>query len=240
MLNIEVYEETILQADRTGEAVHQAAKTGSLPVARLVCSARYTTENTGGNLCVIGTTDSAARPELSLAKAVRELQDGVHIVFILNSAEDIQRCVQPFIRPSALLRRPPEQDELRHVLTEVYAELVVRGSGRQKVFLLKSGGTQYRVPVDNISFFEARMKKIAMKTQVQEIEFYSTMTTILDSLPDYFIRCHKGYIVNTRRITTVRGTSMMIELDDGCSIPYSRSYRDVVRNISVKGGTDNA
>jgi len=240
MLNIEVYEETTLLADKTGEEVHQAAKAQGLPVARLVCSARYTTENTGGNLCVIGTTGNAEKPELSLAETVRELQDGVHIVFILNAVEDIRCCVRPSIRPSAFLLRPPEQEELRSVLSEIYAELKKQGDGRREIFLLKSGGSQYRVPAGGISFFEARSKKIAMKTQTQEVEFYSNMETILSSLPDYFIRCHKGYIVNTRRITTVRGASMTIELDDGCSIPYSRSYRDTVRSFAAKGGAGYA
>jgi DNA-binding LytR/AlgR family response regulator len=34
-----------------------------------------------------------------------------------------------------------------------------------------------------------------MKTQTQEVEFYSNMDAILSGLPDWFIRCHKGFIV---------------------------------------------
>jgi DNA-binding LytR/AlgR family response regulator len=237
MLHIEVFEETLLLAEQTAGMIRQAAAGAGLPVASLTSGSRYVCENTGGNLCVIGATKRPARPELALARAIRELRAWAHIVFILNGAEDIGYCVTPAVRPSALLRRPPAQVELRRILTGVYADLRAQADDSEgEGFRLKTGGGSYRVAAHQISFFESRGRKIAMKTQTQEITFYANMGEVLSGLPDYFLRCHKGYIVNTRRVTAVKVAAMVLILDDGCAIPFSRSYREAVRALAAWQG----
>ena len=83
----------------------------------------------------------------------------------------------------------------------------------------------------DISFFEAKGKKIAVKTKGQEILFYSNFETVLRQLPDWFVRCHKGFVVNTRKIQKVNLSEMSLVLIDKCTIPVSRTYRKEIKSI---------
>lgn len=149
---------------------------------------------------------------------------------MLNNIDDITTVMRPAIRPSAIFIRPPTHDELRKLIFEICEDISKHPHKSEKdVFIIKSGTTKYRTKLSNISFFESRGKKLAMKTKLQEIEFYSTLNNTIEQLPDSFIRCHKGYIVNTNYILSVNVSSMTIELSDGCTVPFSRTYRNVVK-----------
>lgn len=102
-------------------------------------------------------------------------------------------------------------------------------SGEEKkceCFIVKSGPIFYRIPFRSIVFFEAKEKKIAVKTDTKEILFYSNFETVMQKLPDSFVRCHKGFIINAGRVSTVDFREMTAVMDDTCMIPVSRMYKD--------------
>ena len=55
----------------------------------------------------------------------------------------------------------------------------------------------YRVKLDEIIYLESALRKIKVVTIKEEIKVTNiTLYAILDRLPDNFIRCHRGFIVN--------------------------------------------
>ena len=129
-----------------------------------------------------------------------------------------------------MLYIPLEKARVYQTVSEIYMEYIrVSKHEEQPVFKVKSGGEYFSVNAGDISFFEAQGKKIAIKTRGQEIQFYSNFETIMEQLPDWFARCHKGYVVNTRLISQASFTEMTIILKDQSVIPISRTYRDEIR-----------
>jgi DNA-binding LytR/AlgR family response regulator len=166
---------------------------------------------------------------LALAKGLRKYNDDMFIVFVLAGGADIGTLITPSVRPSGVLFIPPEKDRVYATVREIYAEYRRRSAlaGGSK-FTVKTGGEQIYVKASDIFFFESKDKKIALRTRGQEITFYSTLGAVLEQLPDGFIRCHKGFVVNIYHVSRANFADMNLTLTDGSVIPVSRSYRQDV------------
>jgi len=167
---------------------------------------------------------------LSFAKKIKMQNDGAFIVFVVDRFVDISVCVKPSVRPSGILFTPPDEISIHQTLREIYAEYL-RLSEREtsRIFTVKSGSGYFSINAGEIIFFEAREKKIALKTSGQEILFYSNFETLLGRLPDWFIRCHKGFVVNTKFIASANFPEMTLRLRDNSIIPISRTYRGEIK-----------
>jgi len=169
---------------------------------------------------------------IEFAKSLRQQNENIFIIFVLDKQSDIAVCVRPSVRPSGILFVPLEKKRIYQTIKEIYIEYMrVSEREEQPVFKVKSSGEYFSVNTGEISFFEAQGKKIAVKTRGQEILFYSNFETVLEQLPDWFVRCHKGYIVNTKMIIQASFTEMMLKLKDQSIIPISRTYRDEIRTL---------
>jgi hypothetical protein len=137
-----------------------------------------------------------------------------------------------------LLHAPLDPSDLYLAIREIYADSL--GHGRPGpseggVFQCKIKGEHLAVDTDDILFFEAQGKMIALKSPGQEVKFYSNFEGILRQLPRWFVRCHKGYVVNLRQVASVSYTAMEIHLLDQSVLPVSRSYRDHLRGAMGAG-----
>jgi DNA-binding LytR/AlgR family response regulator len=99
------------------------------------------------------------------------------------------------------------------------------------LFIFKAEGTTRRIPLIDILFFEANLKKVIIHTKGQEIAYYDSIENLTISLPVNFIRCHRSYIVNTQAIQDMSGVDMELSLTSGVRIPFSRPYRKMIKQI---------
>ena len=100
-------------------------------------------------------------------------------------------------------------------------------------FSVKIRGTLYRILYQKIILFEARGKKIVARTASQEYEFYDSIEEISRSLPDFFVRVHRGICINFQMVEAVSLSDKHITMTDGAVIPFSRTYRaDIVRRVN--------
>ena len=73
---------------------------------------------------------------------------------------------------------------------------------------------KYIINADEIIYLEAINQKKYLITTKDRIELTrTTMTTMMNKLPDFFIRCHKSFIINKNRIEFVDKTNKTIKMD---------------------------
>ena len=132
---------------------------------------------------------------------------------------------------SELLDASPK---LRRLIKRMYSE-IQRLSDEDEddgsVFPVKSGGETRLLRACDILLFEAQGRKVALRTKAQEISFYSSFEQLMSQLPDWFLRCHRGYIVNTKKIKSINFTENSILLSDSSTVPFSRSYREAAKAV---------
>ena len=166
---------------------------------------------------------------------LRRENNRLFIVLALPPGCDLSRYIRPAVQPSGVLFIPLARDRLYAVVREIEAERA-RTETPAQVFAVKTGGETYYIEVDRICFFEAQNKKIALKTDAQEILFYSSFDKILSQLPEGFVRCHKGFLINAARVRAVNYTEMTVVMRDESVIPVSRTGKQALQEAMHRMG----
>lgn len=183
----------------------------------------------------IGGKDAIAELEKTRQK-YRE----AFLLLIADSTVSPMEYLRPSILPTALLLRPFSRIQCGQVLSELIGSYCSRfKSGEdEEVFLVETREGKRRVPLSQISYIEAREKKIFICTKSESFGFYETVDHMVEILPDNFVRSHRSFIVNMDKAKKLLLSDGMIELDSGETVPLSRSCRKAVREYGKKSAGD--
>jgi len=182
--------------------------------------------------------DECGEIVLRAARTVRLSSDMTFLMLVGGKNCDFTPFFRPKIRPGGILFRPVQSHLLRELLDEVAEELNrLDQSDSDDLFVIKSEGVTHRIPYKDILFFEASNKQVALHTAGQAIYYYDSMDNLTVMLPAYFIRCHRGYIANIRKVEEMRGADMELRLTGGYRVPFSRARRnEIIQALSAQKG----
>ncbi len=167
----------------------------------------------------------------ALSRKMRSINSGNYIVVLLENYNELKKAVTPGISPSGFLIKPYKQTDIETVLEEIYSDYIRCNSDGQKLgmFVFKQKAKEYSVPFEKIILFESRNKKIIVRTETQEFEFYDTLESVMNGIPDCFMKIHKSFIVNMSRIISADYGAMTVEFDDGSAAYMSRTYKNELK-----------
>lgn len=90
-------------------------------------------------------------------------------------------------------------------------------------FFVKSSGQQHKILFDDILYIESIKDYVNIKTDNQEYIVLDTLKSLENQLPEYFVRVHKSFIVNTNRILKVNLKSIILSSET--EIPLGETYK---------------
>lgn len=106
------------------------------------------------------------------------------------------------------------------------------GTRKEDTITIKSGEIDVFLPLDTILFFETTSipHKIEVHCENRILGFYSSMKEI-ESMSEYFVRCHKSLIVNTKCIESIDHSNRVIKMKDGQKRAISvRNLKKMIEN----------
>lgn len=164
----------------------------------------------------------------SLRKGNRES----YLIIVANDFNDILQYMKPGHNPSGFILRPMTQDDINKLIGDIISDYTSKkkehGFG---CFTFKSKSTEYSIPFESILSFESGNKKIIVKTSENEYSFYGTLDEIQNNLPDGFIRIHKSFIINIAWIKQIDYSDSKIILNNGNIVYFSRTYRNIIKEL---------
>ena len=88
----------------------------------------------------------------------------------------------------------------------------------------------YRIKMDDIIYLEAVQRKIEVVTTRERFQVSNyTLNGLQDELTDNFVRCHRGYIVNTLYISRIDKVQNVLDLEyTDIRIPIGRSFKEAL------------
>ena len=179
----------------------------------------------------VAYVDAIMESGLHAAKEVRRNCRDASLVIIADEQTSPMKYLKPDIQPQALLLRPLKVKETSEVLGDLYHHLQSEKEENTDVFILEERNQEKRIPFQKIAYFEARNKKIYAVVENQEYGFYDTMVNLEERLPAYFVRCHRSYLVNSKKVKGVYVKKGEVELEHNMVLPLSRTYRKVVKEM---------
>ncbi|MBR6770713.1 MAG: LytTR family transcriptional regulator DNA-binding domain-containing protein [Lachnospiraceae bacterium] len=164
---------------------------------------------------------------LPIVEAMRQEFEEMYLLLVADTSLSPMSYMKPSVRATSLLLRPCTQTDIQRVTREFVESYMAYFDKKNGVnsFIIDSRDGRLHIPYHKIHYFEAREKKLYAQTDSEEYGFYHTIDSLEEKLPGYFVRCHRSFIVNIRKIDKVVLSKNLIQLFGGWELPLSRSYK---------------
>ena len=90
---------------------------------------------------------------------------------------------------------------------------------------IKSGSTLHKLKANEIIYLERDENYVVYHTAKNKILTRQTLSSLEQSLPDYFIRVHKSYIISLLHLDSLKGDQLKVQNQ---SIPIGKTFRAAV------------
>lgn len=168
---------------------------------------------------------------IELGREIRKINRDCHIVYVTSHQETIHDILNSMTRPSGFYLKPIDEQDLEILTADIYRDYLNVSKKDDDYFYLNIGASMYRIPTDSILYFESYDKKIYIHTLNQRIGFYDSLANLENRLGKDFIRCHKSYIINRSKISSISFSEMTIKMENGAQISISRTYKNMLKEI---------
>lgn len=179
----------------------------------------------------LAVCDATGDGALDWVQHLRARLPDCRIMLVSDDQVSPLQYLRPQIMASSLILKPYKRTELEAVLEEfIRARLEERVDEGQSL-VIKYRGERTVIPYDRIYYLEAREKKVFAHLDQEEYGFYETLEGLAGSLPDYFVRTHRSFLVNRHMIEQVSLQNSVVNLRDGFQVPLSRSYKSEIKEF---------
>ncbi|MCH5161985.1 MAG: response regulator transcription factor [Clostridiales bacterium] len=156
---------------------------------------------------------------IEAAERLRGMGCEIPLVFVTNMAQYALKGYE--VNAVDYILKPVNYTRFSSLLKKIIRN--VKESGDVGIFIKVPGGTK-RLNASEILFVEIRDHLLVYHTLDQKTETWSTLKEAEKTLPEFFVRCNHGYIVNLKHITAVVDDTIVVA-DGKANIPISRSKK---------------
>lgn len=177
--------------------------------------------------------DLAEDEGLSYAKYLRKCYEAAYMIVMADGEMSPREYLRPDIMPAGLILQPAVEDDVRRVTNEVFEAYVAKMKKYEskESYVISTSNGLVNIPYKEISYFEARNKKIYIRYENKEVGFYSTMDKIEEELEYNFVRTHRSFMVNREYIRHIDLTGQEVILKNEEVVPVSRRYKKVLKEL---------
>lgn len=163
-----------------------------------------------------------ADERLKLAKDVQEYFPHIKVIFY---SDKLIRAESIFVaKPSFFFRKQSDSMMLIRALERVEEDI---GYYEENSLKIVSRGQVIKLKFETINYMESIARKICVYSTSGNYETVSTMREMMEQLPGYFFRCHRSYIVNLHKVTSI--TKSGLGLLEHQLLPVSREIKEELK-----------
>lgn len=175
----------------------------------------------------IELNDLSGEDGICVADKIQKEYSDIKIVFCtgyIKYAESIFK-----VNPVYCIYKPVTDDRLIMVLRKLLDELE---KSKRQYTVVKSGKEIYRIKNSDIIYAEIDSEHVNIYTNNGCIRAIENMDHMEEMLGRNFVRCHKSYIINMKKVKKFEATKVI--LIGGTEIAVSRRYKADTRKAIIK------
>ena len=139
---------------------------------------------------------------MDIANIIRQRNKKSYIIFTTAHLE--YSMVAYKYKTFDFLAKPITTERLEETILRLFDDI----SYSENYFIKLNSRSGY-INSNDILFIQKQGKKAIFKTTENDFELNSSFSSILNRLPNNFIRCHKSYIVNLNKISHVQSNNII-------------------------------
>lgn len=168
---------------------------------------------------------------LALASYIRKTNKKAYIIFTTAHLE--YTMVAYKYKTFDFLAKPITIERLEETILRLYDDIY---SDSFNFFEINKNNF---IRSDDIFYIQKNGKKAIFKTKEKNYEVYCSFSNILNNLPSNFIRCHKSFIVNLDKISSIKSNNLIIFKENFCSQcfigpKYENLFTEVIKHGDSK------
>lgn len=167
-------------------------------------------------------------PELSGLEFIKAFENLPKVVLMSNMTH---YAVDAFeVEVFDFLPKPIEYSRFLKTLNKLeksYENITAGNDTKNEDIFFKVNGKLQKIDLMSVLYFESMSDYVKIITADKTHVVLQTMTKLEKLLPDYFIRCHRSYIANLKKVDAM--DDRVLEIGNK-AIPVSRSYYGNIKN----------
>lgn len=171
--------------------------------------------------------------DISELRKIRKLFPEAALMIVAEPEIPPEKYVFPDFHPVMLLNKPFDRQKALEAVCQIlrYCYRQREREAYTHSLIIRSGEERRYFRYTQILFLEAREKKIILYSDREELAFYDSLHRMEKILPEYFIRCHRSYIVNFMYISRLNISQGVLHICDKFVIPVSKKYKNNINNL---------
>ncbi len=150
-----------------------------------------------------------------------KLDDYISKIVFISSKSGYERQLFD-VQPFNFMDKPIDKDKLVKCI-HLALKLLDK---EKKIFKYKVGHEFKQIAIQDILYFESKLRKVKITTLNGTDEFYGTLENIKTQLPNSFVTTHVSYVVNYNYIEKISAETIL--MINGVTIPISkRNLKDI-------------
>lgn len=184
-----------------------------------------------GNDLDVVYMDVTREQAIEVTEQMRQKNKQAVLMIIADETVSPMEYLKPSVQASSLLLRPFKEQQAKEVVEKTWDWYEEKTNTEEEFLSLEIDHDKVTIPYGQILYFESNNKKIYVNLQNEKYCMLETLERLEKYLPDYFVRSHRSYIVNKRKIRDIYLTKGEIVLEHEVFVPISRSYKPVIKEL---------
>lgn len=165
---------------------------------------------------------------LDIAEIVRRKNKNAYLIFTTGHLKYAMMAYK--FKTFDYIAKPLTPERLEETIVRLFDDI----NGLPKKYI-KIDNKNTVIDVSEINYVKRDGMKLIFHTPDRDYEIYSSFNKIEPSLPSYFIRCHKSFIVNTQNVTNLDPVEnrLYFQKNDFCDIgpKYKNEILEVFNDV---------
>lgn len=142
-----------------------------------------------------------------------------------SDTETIKNALQT--KPLGYLVKPFQKHDLFTSIEIAISNFTKNQTSKEKHILVKHNEVYTKINFDTILFIESDKNYLILNCEDETYRYRSTITDFENVMPNYFIKTHKGFIINCQKVKEFSNSLILI---NDFKIPISKTFKDSVFN----------
>ena len=175
--------------------------------------------------------DVTRKNAIGVTEQMRRENKQAVLMVIADETVSPMEYLKPSVQAASLLLRPFKEEQAKDVVEKTWNWYGEKISSEDEFLNLEINHDKVTIPYGQILYFESNGKKIYINLQNEKYCISDTLERLEKYLPDYFIRSHRSYIINKRKIKNIFLSKGEIALEHEIFVPVSRSYKPMIKEL---------